>query len=147
MDKPGKASVPWPGHLQLAGSTQEQAGFRQGWSMVDQVTLLTQDIDDSFQRKQKAGVVSLDLAAAYDTAWYHGLHVKLLKTIPDQHMVKFLMEMWPNRSFTLKTGDGQCSRLKRLRNGVPQGSVLTPVLFNIHPRSTGDNIPEIRLCR
>ena len=111
---------------------REQAGFRRGRSTIDQVTLLTQDIEDSFQEKHKAGVVLLDLTAAYDTVWHHGLHLKLLKTIPDRHMVKFIMEMLTNRSFILKTSDGQCSRLKRLRSGVPQGSVLAPMLLNIY---------------
>jgi len=47
---------------------REQAGFRHGRSTVDQVTLLTQDIEDSFSAKKKAGAVFVDLTAAYDTA-------------------------------------------------------------------------------
>ena len=66
---------------------KEQAGFRRGKSTTDQVTLLTQDIEDTFQVGEKAGVVLLDLTAAYDTVWHRGLHLKLLQLIPDRHIV------------------------------------------------------------
>jgi len=47
--------------------TQEQAGFQHGRWAVDQVTLLTHDIEDSFSAKKKTGIVFVDLTAAYDT--------------------------------------------------------------------------------
>jgi len=62
---------------------QEQAGFRHERLIVDQVTLLTQDIEGSFSAK-KAGAMSVDLTAAYDTAWHQGFTCQLL---PDRHMV------------------------------------------------------------
>ena len=42
------------------------------------------------------------------------------------------MELIRNRSFTLTTGDSKPNRLRRLRNGVLQGSVLPPLHFNIY---------------
>ena len=52
---------------------KEQAVFRRGKSTVDQVVLLTQNIEDSFETKKKAGAVFINLTAAYDTVWHRGL--------------------------------------------------------------------------
>jgi len=91
---------------------QEQAGFQQERSTVDQVILLTQETEDSFSAKKKAGAVLFDLSAAYDTVWHRSLTCKLLCLLPDRHMVLFIMEFVRNRSLTLTTGNGPRSRLQ-----------------------------------
>ena len=115
---------------------KEQAGFRRGKSIVDQVVLLTQNIEDSFEAKKKSSAVFIDLTAAYDTVWHHGLTCKLLRLLPDKHMVRMIVQ---NRSFTLTAGDNKQSRLRCLKNAVLQGSVLAPLLFNIYTY----NLPSI----
>jgi len=76
--------------------------------------------------------VFVDLAEAYDTVWHCGLTCKLLRLLPDRQLVHMIMEMVINRTFTVTTGNGQRSRLRRLKILVPQGSVLAPLLFNIY---------------
>ena len=69
----------------------------------------------------KAGAVFVNLTAAYDTVWHPGLICKLLRLLPDKHMFRIIKKLVQNRSFTLTTGDSKQSRLRRLKNGVPQG--------------------------
>ena len=60
---------------------------------MDQVVVLTQNIEDSFEAKKKTGAVFVDLTAAYDTVWHRGLTCKLLRLLPDKHMVRMIMEL------------------------------------------------------
>ena len=48
----------------------EQAGFRKERSTVDQVTQLTQDIEDCFEVKKTVGAALVDLTAACDIVWH-----------------------------------------------------------------------------
>ena len=63
----------------------EQAGFRRGRSTLEQVTRMSQNIEDCFEDKKKAGAVFIDLTAPYDTVWHRGLACKLLRLLPDRH--------------------------------------------------------------
>ena len=110
----------------------EQAGFRKDRSTVHQIAQLTKAIEDAFEAGHKGGAILVGLTAAYDTVWHQGLILKLLRMVPDRHLVQVLSTVISNCSFILKTSDGQVSRSRRLRNGVPQGSVVAPTLFNVY---------------
>ena len=47
-------------------------------------------------------------------------------------MIKMMMELIFNHSFILTNGREEKNRLQRPKNGVPQGSVLAPLLSNIY---------------
>jgi len=120
-----------------------QAGFRRGRSTVQQVVELIVDIEACFEKKQKADLVLVDLTAAYYSAWHQGLTLKFPRVVPYRQMVRFIVNILSNRCFKLKTSDGQRSRLRRLRNGLPQCASLAPLLFNIYI----SDIPLTRSCR
>jgi len=113
---------------------KEKAGFRHRRSTVDQVTLPTQDIEDSFSVQKKTGAVFVDLTATYDPVWHCGLTCKLLRFLPDRYMVRMFMGMVGNCGFILITGNGKRNRLRRLKNGVPQRWICpgAPSLQRLH---------------
>ena len=94
----------------------------------------------------------VNLRAACDTSWHRGLTCKLLRLLPDKHVVWMILELICDRSVTLTTGASNQSRLRRLRNGVPQGLVLAPsFLISVYtifpPQPPGSMlIPMIWLC-
>ena len=62
-------------------------------STIDQVVLLTKNIEDSFGAKKKAGAIFVNLTAAYDTVWHRDLTCKLLRVLPDMHIVRMIIEL------------------------------------------------------
>ena len=54
------------------------------------------------------------------------------KHLPDKVMVRMIIELVPNQSFTLTTCDNKQSKLRCLKNRIFQRSVLTSLLFNFH---------------
>ena len=111
-------------NLSLPSALYEQAGFRCRKSIVDQITMLMQSIKDASEAK-KTGAVFINLTAAYDTVWYHGFAL-------NKHMVCTIMELVQNESFSLTTDDIKSTWLQCMNNGIIQGSILLPFLFNIN---------------
>ena len=87
-------------------------------------------IENGFQRQLKTGAVFLDLTAAYDTVWHTGLLVKVCRCLPIW-FVRLVELLLRNRRFRVHMGD-DTSRWRNQHNGLPQGSVLAPTLFNIY---------------
>ena len=106
-----------------------RAGFRPGRSPLDQI--LSQSIWDGFQRKQppdRTILASVDFSKAFDSVWHCALFHKLLSLKLPPCFVLWMRSFLSDRRAKVQVG-GSHSRSFGIRRGVPQGSVLGPVLF------------------
>jgi hypothetical protein len=92
---------------------------------------LTSHIEAGFERKLKTGTIFIDLTAAYNTVWKDGLMLKFLRVVSCSKISRLFNNMLSNRYFQVFLGD-KSSRWRRLNNGLPQGSVFAPILFNLY---------------
>ena len=109
----------------------EQAGFRPGKYCTAQVLHLTQHIDDGFKTGKITGIVLVDLSAAHDTVTHRRLLEKVYNMTRDYRHMCMIRTLLENRRFFVELG-GKRSRWRSQRNGLPQGSVLAPLLFNVY---------------
>ncbi|VVC42657.1 Reverse transcriptase domain, partial [Cinara cedri] len=110
---------------------KEQAGFRPGKSCTGQILNLTQKIENGFENKKIIGTSLVDLTAAYDTVNHRLMLKKLYDTTMDYEFVRIFEALLSNRRFFVNH-QGKNSRWRIFKNGLPQGSVLAPTMFNIY---------------
>jgi hypothetical protein len=111
----------------------EQFGFRPKHSCINQVHRITEHVLSGFSSHPHRGTGALffDVAKAFDKVWHNGLLYKLYKLkIPDS-LVLILRDYLSNRYFRFRV-EGTRSSPRPLRAGVPQGSVLSPLLFSLY---------------
>ena len=77
------------------------------------------------------GAVFVDLSAAYDTENHRILIQKLYNTTHASQLCRVFHNMLSNIILYVELNNER-SRWRKLKNGLPQGSVLSPILFKIY---------------
>ncbi|GFT57029.1 probable RNA-directed DNA polymerase from transposon BS [Trichonephila clavipes] len=109
-----------------------QTAFRTHHSTTDQLFYLNQSIIDGFQEKphKKTLAVFLDISAAFDRVWRQKLVHTIQGTGINGKALLWINDFLRGRKFSVRF-NGALSESRRMWAGVPQGSVLSPLLFLI----------------
>lgn len=110
---------------------QEQFGFRKYKSTVLQLAKLVDKITKNFNINKTTSVLTLDIEKAFDTVWINGLIYKLINYKFSNYIIKIIISYLKNRTIQVKINNS-LSDIFAISAGVPQGGLLSPVLFIIY---------------
>ena len=108
-----------------------QSGFKIGDSTVHQLSFLYHMFCSAIDEKKDVRIVFCDIKKAFDRVWHSGLLYKLEKCGITGPLLRWLKDYLTER-YQRVLVKGQSSDWGLIKAGVPQGSVLGPLLFLIY---------------
>ena len=106
-----------------------QSGFRQVKSTDDHLFRLSQSVMESFNRRERVVAVFLDVEQAFDNVWHNELRYKIFMPDLPTKMTCWLSDFLVGRVIQVNVNCFLSDKISPIA-GVPQGSVLSPLIFS-----------------
>lgn len=109
-------------------------GFRPLLSTQDILLQLKEDVIDNLSTQHKSAILALDVKGAFDNISHSAVLDSLQRTNCGQKTYNFVRDFLTDRTATIGLGNLRTEQIKAPQKGTPQGSVISPLLFNIAMR-------------
>ena len=111
--------------------SHNQSELKPRGSCINQLLSITHEIYKSLGDGLEVRGVFLDISKAFDRVWHQGVLFKLKQNGISGNLLK-LMEDFLANQYERVFLNGQVSKWNAVNTGVPQGSILGPLLFLIY---------------
>ena len=112
-------------------SSKWQRGFRKGFSTQHCLFMMTEKWRKCYDKGGISGAILTDLSKAFDCILHDLLKAKLAAHGFDYQSLRTMESFFSNRQQRKKINKA-FSSYSEIMYGVPQGSILDPLLFNIY---------------
>lgn len=119
---------------------ETQFAYRAGHSTEDALVLAVNRWRQAKHDRLTTGIALIDMSKAFDRVLHNRLIAELFSLGIHDGVLNWFSNYLTNRFQQVKCGN-KVSRPVHCSRGVPQGSVLGPILFTLYTRRLGDAVP------